>query len=123
MLKKVLFAIRKHIMLIRYWNNSVGYAKKIGVKVGKNCRLMKVSFNEPYLVTLGRAFDNIMVERLWRTVKYEEVYIRDYKSPVEARFGLRRYLNIITGAGDIAHWLARLRRLCMVLRKKKILIL
>lgn len=40
---------------------------------------------------VGRAFDNIMVERLWRTVKYEDVYIRDYKNPAEARFGLRRY--------------------------------
>ena len=28
----------------------------------------------------GRAFDNIFVERLWRTVKYEEVYLRDYHS-------------------------------------------
>ena len=42
---------------------------------------------------VGRAFDNIMVERLWRTVKYEDVYIRDYKNPVEARFGLRRYFE------------------------------
>jgi putative transposase len=40
---------------------------------------------------VGRAFDNIMVERLWRTVKYEEVYIRDYQNPTEARFGLGRY--------------------------------
>ena len=42
---------------------------------------------------VGRAFDNIMVERLWRTVKYEDVYIRDYKNPSEARFGLRRYFD------------------------------
>jgi len=41
----------------------------------------------------GRAFDNIMVERLWRTVKYEDVYIRDYATPAEARWGLRRYLD------------------------------
>jgi len=40
---------------------------------------------------VGRAFDNIMVERLWRTVKYEEVYIRDYRDPAQARFGLGRY--------------------------------
>ena len=42
---------------------------------------------------VGRAFDNIMVERLWRTVKYEDVYIRDYRDPAEARFGLRRYFE------------------------------
>jgi len=41
----------------------------------------------------GRAFDNIMVERLWRTVKYEDVYIRDYQTPAEARLGLRRYFS------------------------------
>ena len=40
---------------------------------------------------VGRAFDNIMVERLWRTVKYEEVYLRDYQTPGEARVGLGRY--------------------------------
>ena len=39
----------------------------------------------------GRAFDNIMVERLWRTVKYEDVYLRDYETPAEARLGLARY--------------------------------
>ena len=33
----------------------------------------------------GRALDNIFTERLWRTVKYEEVYIHDYLSPREAR--------------------------------------
>jgi putative transposase len=41
----------------------------------------------------GRAFDNIMVERLWRTVKYEEVYLRDYETPAEARLGLGRYFG------------------------------
>ncbi len=40
---------------------------------------------------VGRAFDNIMVERLWRTVKYEEVYLKDYEEVQEAREGLGRY--------------------------------
>ena len=39
----------------------------------------------------GRVFDNIMVERLWRTVKYEEVYLKDYEEALEARAGLGRY--------------------------------
>jgi putative transposase len=39
----------------------------------------------------GRVFDNIMVERLWRTVKYEEVYLKDYATPLEARLGLGAY--------------------------------
>jgi len=40
----------------------------------------------------GRALDNIFTERLWRTVKYEEVYLRSYGTPREARQSLTRYL-------------------------------
>src|SRR5258708_29670230 len=36
----------------------------------------------------GRALDNIFTERLWRTVKYEEVYLKDYIDPRQARLGL-----------------------------------
>lgn len=39
----------------------------------------------------GRALDNVFVERLWRTVKYEEVYPRDYADGRAARGGLGRY--------------------------------
>ena len=39
----------------------------------------------------GRALDNIFTERLWRTVKYEEVYLHEYASPREARRGLTTY--------------------------------
>lgn len=39
----------------------------------------------------GRAFDNIFVERLWRTVKYEEVYLKDYDSVAEATRNLKEY--------------------------------
>jgi putative transposase len=41
----------------------------------------------------GRALDNIFTERLWRTVKYEEVYLHDYTSPKEARSQLRKYFE------------------------------
>jgi putative transposase len=36
----------------------------------------------------GRALDNVFVERLWRTVKYEDVYLKDYETPREAIQGL-----------------------------------
>lgn len=39
----------------------------------------------------GRALDNIFVERLWRSVKYEEVYLKDYQSVPEAINGLKQY--------------------------------
>lgn len=41
----------------------------------------------------GRALDNIFTERLWRTVKYEEVYVHDYASPKEARQQLSTYFE------------------------------
>lgn len=41
----------------------------------------------------GRALDNIFIERFWRTVKYEDVYLRDYRSPREVRIGLNAYLK------------------------------
>lgn len=41
----------------------------------------------------GRAFDNIFIERLWRTVKYEEVFLHDYSSIAEAKEKLGEYFN------------------------------
>lgn len=45
-----------------------------------------------------RAFDNIFTERLWRSVKYEEVYLHDYAGPREARQGLTRYFGFYNHA-------------------------
>jgi len=41
----------------------------------------------------GRALDNVFVERLWRTVKYEEVYLKDYITVWDARQGLEQYFT------------------------------
>jgi len=41
----------------------------------------------------GRALDNIFVERLWRTVKYENIYMNDYQSVLELRSGLKCYFE------------------------------
>jgi len=41
----------------------------------------------------GRAFDNIMVERLWRSVKYEEVYPKGFELIPDARQGLGAYFT------------------------------
>jgi putative transposase len=38
-----------------------------------------------------RAIDNIFTERLWRTVKYEDIYLRDYDNPRATRLGLSHY--------------------------------
>jgi putative transposase len=42
----------------------------------------------------GRWIDNVFIERLWRSVKYEEVYPRAYTNGTDARMGLTRYFRI-----------------------------
>jgi putative transposase len=46
----------------------------------------------------GRALDNIFTERLWRTIKYEEVYLKEYATPREARHGLSSYIQFYNQA-------------------------
>jgi len=41
----------------------------------------------------GRVFDNIFIERLWRSLKYEDIYIRDYQTVLELSAGLDRYFR------------------------------
>lgn len=41
----------------------------------------------------GRALDNIFTERLWRSLKYEEVYLNEYEHPRRARMGISQYLS------------------------------
>lgn len=41
----------------------------------------------------GRAHDNIFTERLWRSLKYEDIYLKEYGSPREAREGIAHYLD------------------------------
>lgn len=41
----------------------------------------------------GRWVDNVLIERLWRSVKYEEVYLHAYDSVAEAQAGLKKYFQ------------------------------
>jgi putative transposase len=41
----------------------------------------------------GAWWDNVFAERLWRSIKYEEVYLRAYKTVSEARAGIGCYLS------------------------------
>lgn len=41
----------------------------------------------------GRCFDNIFIERLWRSLKYEEVYLKDYRQVSEARSGIEKWFE------------------------------
>ena len=42
----------------------------------------------------GRVFDNIFNERLWRSVKYENIYLNDYQTVGETRNGIRKYFQL-----------------------------
>ncbi|MBF0467082.1 MAG: IS3 family transposase, partial [Nitrospirae bacterium] len=55
----------------------------------------------------GRATDNIFTERLWRSLKYEEVYLRDYRDVRESRSG-----TSITMRDHINRWATEHRRTC-----------
>lgn len=41
----------------------------------------------------GRALDNVMIERLWRTAKYDDIYIRDYETMCELYQGLSAFFR------------------------------
>lgn len=41
----------------------------------------------------GRAYDNIFIERLWRSLKYENIYPKDYETPREVRSGIAEYFQ------------------------------
>ena len=41
----------------------------------------------------GRAYDNIFIERFWRSLKYEDIYLKDYMYPREARKGISEYMR------------------------------
>lgn len=54
-----------------------GMLEKAGIKISMDGR--------------GRALDNIFIERLWRSLKYEDIYLKDYESIKEARNGIAKY--------------------------------
>ena len=60
----------------------------------------------------GRYSDNIFVERLWRTVKYEEVFLKAYASVLEAQRGLEDYFRFYNHRGPMRLWATGPRPRC-----------
>jgi putative transposase len=58
----------------------IGLLKENGVRISMDGR--------------GRCLDNIFTERLWRSLKYQEVYLHEYETPRDARAGIKRYLEL-----------------------------
>ena len=62
----------------------------------------------------GRYADNIFMERLWRTVKYEEVYLKAYSNGREAKAGLEAYLHFYNTQRPHRPWVTGHRPRCSV---------
>ena len=58
----------------------------------------------------GRCLDNIFIERLWRSLKYEEVYLRDYRLVPEAPAGIGRYFQFYNYERHTRAWSIKRRR-------------
>ena len=41
----------------------------------------------------GRVFDNIFIERLWRTVKYDNIYVHEYRTITDVQYGLKDFFG------------------------------
>jgi putative transposase len=59
--------------------NFIDHLESAGVKISMDGR--------------GRVFDNIFIERLWRTVKYEDIYLNNYATVIELNRGLDQYFR------------------------------
>ena len=60
-------------------DDHTGLLKKAGIKISMDGH--------------GRVFDNIMIERLWRSLKYQDIYIKDYQTVMELSAGLDAYFQ------------------------------
>jgi len=57
--------------------------------------------------------DNVFVERLWRSIKYEEIYLRAYDSVSEARALIGRYLTLYNRSSQrTSRYVAEVNRVC-----------
>jgi putative transposase len=52
----------------------------------------------------GCALDNIFIERLWRSVKYEDIYLKEYDSVEALKHGLKRYFHFYNHERPYQHW-------------------
>ena len=67
----------------------------------QGCQFTSAEFTQPLLAAgvklsmdgKGRALDNVFVERLWRTVKYDEIYLKSYQSQIEAETNLAAFFR------------------------------
>jgi len=73
--------------------NFIGVLKENGIKIRLVARQWRAARHASCMDGKGRALDNIFIERLWRSVKYEEVYLKNYESVPVAVLSLRQYFE------------------------------
>ena len=66
----------------------------------------------------GRWIDNVFIERLWRSVKYEDIYLRAYETPAALRAGLTRYFYFYNTRRRHRHWTDAPRMRCTSSRSR-----
>ena len=81
-------AFEKAIPKIVNTDQGVQYTSKMFTDLLKE-KQIKISMDSK-----GRAFDNIFIERLWRSLKYEEVYLKNYQTVKEAEKSIKNYMGI-----------------------------
>ena len=69
------------------WASDIQYTSE------KFIQILRENDIEISMDSRGRVFDNIFTERLWRSVKYEEVHIKDYSDVREAKEGIESYFK------------------------------
>ena len=76
--------------LPKFFNTDQGsqFTSKDFIKILADKEAIKISMDGK-----GRAIDNVYIERFWRTLKYEEVYINGYSTTKEAILGIKNYIN------------------------------
>ena len=82
-------------------NDALQYGKPEIFNTDQGCQFTSEEFtqvliNNKIIISMdgrGRALDNIFVERLWRTVKYEDIYIKGYQTIPEAQDGFKNYFD------------------------------
>jgi putative transposase len=80
-------ALKKNVWEINNSDQGVQFTNKEYIEILKS-KNIKISMD-----ARGRCFDNIFTERLWRSVKYEDIYLKGYQTVKEAKEGLKEYFE------------------------------
>jgi putative transposase len=81
-------ALKQAVPEISNVDQGVQFTDEEMIALWKSTNKTKISMDHK-----GRCFDNIFTERLWRTIKYEEVYLKSYESVAEAKQSLTEYIT------------------------------